>query len=397
MKTIILYGAYDRYNYGDVLMPILFQEYAIGKSKEKFKFLHIALTKADMRQCGGFSTLSISEINNSFNVDYTVVVGGEILGTLYIDVASNTWNYSKKITLFIYKVCRKLFPDMLNRLLSTYYKSGSLFPYMLSDKKYGTTIYNTVGGNFEHLKNGRLQKAKEIVSKSGYFSNRSITDAIIFKKKYGIKCMAYPDSVVVLSKLFPKKRLEKNIRNFCYNFIQSNNRYFIFQSNFKTRPSQYEHIANCIKNICKKNKVKCVLLPIGYAEGHNDVQVLSGLKKYCTDETVMFEKLNIYETAYFISNATAFCGTSLHGSITALSYGVPHCAWMKSSYKPIKFITDWETSNYPFADMGSLVSVVTSLIENEENRAQCLSRSEKLISLAEENFDNIISIINGES
>jgi hypothetical protein len=65
-----------------------------------------------------------------------------------------------------------------------------------------------------------------------------------------------------------------------------------------------------------------VLLPLGYCHGdHEFLQSLSrrsnGALKYADTDSV-FDMLSI------IAAADVFAGTSLHGNITAFSFGIPH-------------------------------------------------------------------------
>ncbi|WP_312779282.1 polysaccharide pyruvyl transferase family protein, partial [Escherichia coli] len=84
-----------------------------------------------------------------------------------------------------------------------------------------------------------------------------------------------------------------------------------------------------------------VLLPIGYASGHDDVIFLREVQKLAKTELKLEYELNIWEIMYFLSHSQSFYGTSLHGIITAMSFGVPHFCIDKRIEKITSFVQTW--------------------------------------------------------
>ncbi len=72
------------------------------------------------------------------------------------------------------------------------------------------------------------------------------------------------------------------------------------------------------------NEYDVVLLPIGYASGHDDVLFLNKVQNISGGKYFLENDLNVWEIMYLIIKSEAFYGTSLHGVITAMSFGVPH-------------------------------------------------------------------------
>lgn len=56
MKSINIIGAFDRYNYGDLLFPIIIEEYIKKYNCElikKYKLEYYALVQSDLSKVGG--------------------------------------------------------------------------------------------------------------------------------------------------------------------------------------------------------------------------------------------------------------------------------------------------------------------------------------------------------
>lgn len=85
-----------------------------------------------------------------------------------------------------------------------------------------------------------------------------------------------------------------------------------------------EELSNKLKALSKSLECKIVLLPIGYASGHDDYYFLKKINKLIPDCTTLAYNLNVWEILYIIKNSKAYIGTSLHGAIIAMSYSVPH-------------------------------------------------------------------------
>ena len=104
---IALVGAFDRYNYGDILMPIIMHNQIIDNLNIKnVEFSYYGLFESDMSKCKGYSTKALSELKNN-DVDVIIFVGGEILTSRYTGMYLNTLN--NKLKIFYFKSMRRLF------------------------------------------------------------------------------------------------------------------------------------------------------------------------------------------------------------------------------------------------------------------------------------------------
>ena len=81
---------------------------------------------------------------------------------------------------------------------------------------------------------------------------------------------------------------------------------------------------------------------------------------------------NIFDLMNIISNASCYCGTSLHGLITSMSFGVPRVALLPSLRKQINYMKTWDLPHMPKGispeNLMSAVEVAMST-SNEELQA----------------------------
>jgi ADP-heptose:LPS heptosyltransferase len=85
---------------------------------------------------------------------------------------------------------------------------------------------------------------------------------------------------------------------------------------------EIEHIVATLQEIRKKLKIEIVLLPI--TKCWDDHCILKEIQHRSQSSFYLFDNnLSIYETGFILSKATLYVGSSLHGAITAASFGNP--------------------------------------------------------------------------
>ena len=154
MKSINIIGAFDRYNYGDLLFPIIIEEYIKKYNCElikKYELEYYALVHSDLSKVGGKKTKALSDLYNK-NVEkgsYLIVSGGDVLaariGNMDIDLCKSFKEMIYKKTL------RKLqgienFEKKSKRLFDI----DSSFPWVVDERVFNgnlKVIYNAVGGS----------------------------------------------------------------------------------------------------------------------------------------------------------------------------------------------------------------------------------------------------------
>lgn len=392
---IALVGAFDRYNYGDILMPIIMHNQIMTNLNLKnIDFSYYGLFKSDMSECKGYSTDALSELKNK-EVDVIIFVGGEVLTSRFTGMYLNT--LSNKIKIFYYKSMRRLFNSFTENICRKKTNLDYLKPWIPNKNNFKTNklIYNTVGGDLFFGTN--KDNITSVIVNINSFDYVSIRESQTYNSVKSIRkdVFMFPDSVIAISKYISEKEIEKNISKAKKEFIDGLGSYFVLQVNKIIGLKNIETLTDEILKIEGKNDTKCILLPIGYAQGHEDTVPLSMINnKINNEKTIYFDYNNIYETLYILSHATLYIGTSLHGAITAISYGIPHFALTNKIKKLDDFLETWDTTDIIYSDIDKLSENYEKVSQNYNKfKKKVELQKEKMIKLVDENFQNINKII----
>ena len=188
-------------------------------------------------------------------------------------------------------------------------------------------IFNTVGGKPSH-------KEKAMVVDSDYISVR---DDRTFKYIAGYSNpKLVPDSVLLASAVIDDEFFEGVIRQEIRDKLSAD--YISVQAcPYKVKFSANQMVME-LERFTKIHGGEVVLLPIGYASGHDDSIFLEKVNKIANGKFLLLDNLNVWEIMYVISRSKAFFGTSLHGVITAMSFLVPHYSINDSIEKLTSFL-----------------------------------------------------------
>ena len=392
---IALVGAFDRYNYGDILMPIIMRNQIIDNLNIKnMEFSYYGLFESDMSKCKGYSTQALSKLKNK-DVDVIIFVGGEILTSRYTGMYLNTLN--NKLKIFYFKSMRRLFNSFTENICRKKTGLDYLKPWIPNKNDFKTKkiIYNTVGGDlFFGTDNENVTSVIDNINSFDYISIRE-SQTYNAVKSIRKDIFLFPDSVVSISKYISEQEIEKNISKSKKDFIDGFGKYFVLQVNKIIGLKNIESLTEEILKIEDKYDVKCILLPIGYAQGHEDTVPLSMINhKINNKKTVYFDYNNIYETLYILKNATLYIGTSLHGAITAISYGIPHFALTNKIKKLVDFLETWGTTDIIYSDVDKISDNYEEIAQNYiDFKRKVETERKKMIKLVDENFKKINQII----
>ena len=395
MKKIALIGAFDRDNYGDILMPIVFEEY-MNKFHSDFysnlTFKYYGLKESNMQYLGGKNTISLSSINMEIDdMLALVLVGGAILPCRYGDMFIHLQENPKLIKC--YKILDKFIRPLFDLYCKNKLNGKNIRPWLIDQFDNKIIIYNTVGGSLTKRK--LLLCKKKIINalnKASYISVRDIKTKYYLDRN-SIENRLYPDSVVILSKIISDEMIMKNVGKEKQHQVKKLGKYIVIQMNAKVGLSLVNEIKEEIEKLYDKYKISCVLLPIGRAPGHEDQLPLQQLDEQLSTPHYMPETNNVFETIYLIKNAVMYCGTSLHGAITSISYCIPHTALTNKIPKLNAFLNTWNTTPIKNTEPKQLIETYEQLLKVENLKETMISKRDELQKLAIENFENINEII----
>ncbi len=380
--VIALVGAFDRYNYGDVVMPIILKmciENMLPATNEvEFKFY--SLSKSEMEYTGGYNTLMLKDLYLN-PCEIVIFVGGEILTSRYTGMYLNVQVSKGKI--FAYKLARRLFPNITENRCRSLLGGKSLKPWIIDKDTIhcDKLIYNTVGGDlyFGTTYNNKAEVGNDL-KKIDYISVREEA-SYNSVKQINDKAVLCPDSVILISEVFNDSLIMGHISSDIVETIKQMSKYIVFQVNKIEGRGNVNVIADQLEQLHNKTGLNIVLLPIGYAQGHEDNFILRKVYNKLDMNYVFMPKFNnVYETAYIISNSMLYIGTSLHGAITAISYNIPHMALTTNIKKLMDFLSTWKTTPIICTEICDLSENAVSIINNYQEAVDmvtCSSQSMK--------------------
>ena len=386
-EKIALYGAYDRYNYGDNLMPILLKMYLKKYYPEKLvdsEFINVSISDSDLSVYSCFPTRSISSVIAELTKgDSIIVVGGEVL------CAPNA-------TLFLHMPKPKLLNDFyikLNRLpvIRMFFRKWADFQYRAPwDYPYlpdanvladGVNVkYNTVGGGLDSLS---VIDKKDLTSRLVNAKYISVRDKRTLNKLAAVDDVKlYPDSAFIMSDLCSEEFLIKNVRDDILSYVKK--QYVVFQAAPSKLGGSLDHIVKNLTALHAVNNKQILLLPIGYAAGHDDFYILNKIHQKISHITDIKVELNVWEIMYLIKHSDFYMGTSLHGVITAMSFGRPHFGINEAIQKLDAFLADWSIPPfdhcYPVSDIEKIPNIISSI-----NELELSNNAKRIVSLVKEN------------
>lgn len=392
LKKIVLYGAFDRYNYGDNIMPILFQMFVEKYAKhilEEFEFEFAAISQSNLSHYLCKETKSINELTQSLPANSViVVVGGEVLctknQTLYLHMQGSSLYH------FALKIFRKVLPALFAKFADTRYSAQWEYPFIPPKKAFSqpvNIVFNTVGGDVQNLTQTELADVSARFANASYFSVRDVRTYEEISPLYKDTVLA-PDSAYIMSDLLAQSDLEARIDD---TFVeQLPVQYVVFQAAPGKVGCSANKLTLLIDDLASRLNKKVVLLPIGYASGHDDHQLLNKVHRALPKQTVLLHDLNIWQIMYVIKNAELFLGTSLHGVITAMSYSVPHYGINPLVQKLDAFLQEWSVAPfnqcYDIIELPNLPSLVT-----KESSEKLKTKSNQNIALVKANYHALLA------
>jgi hypothetical protein len=391
-KKILMVGATDRFNYGDLLFPIVTREALLTFAREdeiELEFYNFATKKTDLKKYGAYPTESFSRFfrkcGQSDSAYHVIVVGGGVLAVdwmiLYSMVSYPVYLLQTKK---FYKVSkfRKLYQKYVLRPKSD-------FPFVYERKKFPgikTLSYNSVGDTYD-APPGLLE---QIEKHADYFSVRTQADFDTANFIENIRLV--PDSAILMSDFWVKDHLKEKLNK---NFEIPTENYLFFQLNKVHLSYGIDEICLELEKIYHETGLKIILCSIGTALKHDDHIALSKLASGLSVPNKLYAGLTIWEIMYLIANAEIYVGTSLHGLITAMSFGIPYVGF-ESVRKQKNFMDTWSIEELKQAStvltMSERVSAVMS--QEQENLKQKIEhRTKELKSLVWESMSNMYKLI----
>jgi polysaccharide pyruvyl transferase len=335
VRRISQLGTFDVENYGDLLYPIVLRQLFTTPVDA------YSLLPGDAPLRAGYQTESITTLIHSHAPSTLVVGGGDLLRTDADLVAkhygrnSRTSSKSLRRSIGLGGYAGYVLRDKLPRLEASdfyarnfrarwmNYRAAGPFIIDPRDLPQGSVVAYVSCGVPHEFSPAETENVKRALDGACRISVRDEASAEKLRRT-GVSQTVHvaPDMCVMLSHRLRRENLAGRGERTLARFGISVGRPLLC---FQTQPypgfSEDEILAQ-LKRYREKHHADVVLLPLGYCHGdHEFLRSLSrrsnGMLKYVDTDSVV-DMLSI------ISAADLFVGTSLHGNITAFSFGIPH-------------------------------------------------------------------------
>lgn len=327
-NNILIIGAFDRYNYGDLLFPLIIEKQLETYDRD-FTVQFFGIVKSDLSPLGGKPTASIREFYRTCNTGEghtsIIVAGGEAVAVTWNSLLLALSGLFKRTHRFHHRIGRMI---DLNALAKWVLGGKTDLPFVFTKEDFtrvDRVILNSLGGSeLDPAMFNRFPLLADQFRQADYFAVRD--RATVEKlRRYGIATQLYPDSAILMVKFFPEKALASRVSPMVRAYVTENRRqYVFFQMKDNHAKKKERFIAEQLDQITASNELSLCFCPIGKALNHDDQRALRRIAPYLKKMPRVFDNVSIWDIMYLIAHARVYMGTSLHGAITAMSYAVPY-------------------------------------------------------------------------
>ena len=322
-------GTFDVENYGDLLYPIVFR--------------HLLKTKDPNLQVKQYSPLPGVEtepIRSLFQdgraAPRTLVIGGgDILRTDW-DLVAQHYGRSSRLTQkrlrhaigsgaalgYTLSKSTNFFAKRFRKRWLDYPAAGPFLIHPDALPKQTTVAYVSCGVPHE-FPSDQVHEVRETLEHASFIALRDEQSAEKLVAA-GVNCelRVAPDLIVTLSDQFDRSELSIHARKTLSRFgVREDLPILCFQS--QPYPGFLEDdILRELRRYKQRRNVEVVALPLGYC--HGDHEFLQSLAKQSNGMVKYADVNSIFDMLAIIAASDVFVGTSLHGNITAFSFGIPH-------------------------------------------------------------------------
>lgn len=353
MNDIILYGAFDRHNYGDLLFPLIMERVINDQFPEK-KVLIAGLINSDLSSYGAKETITIKKALKISKNDATLILaGGDVVACDW----QSAYGYLLPKSLFpLYeRIACYYFPKFTQYLTSRLVGLTSDLPFNLSRNDIGTSrkvIYNSVGatGVSNVTKERDIYALYKLMNETDFVSVRDKFSQYQLERVGCSTPKLAPDSATIMSSYITIDELEQKSSFATKNLIETHiEGYIVFQISQGHVRGKEKAFAEALSQTSKAFNLPIVFIAIGNAAGHNDVIGINKVASLLASDIPYSTYLegNIFDLMIIIRNSSCYCGSSLHGLITSMSFGVPRVALLPTLRKQINYMKTWDLPHMP--------------------------------------------------
>lgn len=302
MNRLHSLSASDRFNYGDLLFPLVLE------ASTNAPITHLALTKSDLSSIGGRPTEAVG-VTTLTTGSSLIIAGGDVLTSNWYGAL---WQLRPRREDLLFRAAFKTLPrQVLTNFARRRFGSDWGSPFVAPEElcKAVPVVYNAVGGSdFLTLPAaGQSSIARDLKAASFISVRDSNTRNALIKAE--VESHLYPDSVAAMrhhgwqttALTHPQRIVFQASSHWIRNNLQST----------------IEHLT-----LLQQEGWEIAFVPIGLAGGHSDLSAYASLRSQLSNITLLPHS-SLDEVRESICSGAVFAGSSLHGHITAVACGRP--------------------------------------------------------------------------
>ena len=345
-------------NFGDLLYPIIFQK-LVAKEGIRSAVVPLSFFQGAAPSAAGYEVQGIRTVLKSRRQVFSrlVIGGGDILRT---DVDTLATHYQSQLAArmrdhFWMRMKKRIFgkSHLTNEFNKTVAGYSPIAPFILDRANHpnvGPIAYCSCGVPFRfHPKD--FPAIRAAFEAAAFVYVRDSPSAAKLREAGGTRDIEVsPDLIVTLSDFADKdEERRKGIALLASHGVDTKKDIICFQSCPQT-PEKEAQLLEQLTTLKKKSEAEIILLPMGYC--HGDDLFLQNLAERSNGDLVCVNTRSIHAIISVIAACKLFVGTSMHGNITAFSYGIPHLfgpipvAKIEGFLNAVKLDTDFQLESW---------------------------------------------------
>lgn len=344
---LLLFGAFDRHNFGDMLFPHLMTALLPGHAYE-----YVGLAGRDLTAFGGQRVRPLAEVVAEHPA-HLIHVGGEILACdAYQSAVMLLGPGQAKAAIARYDNDPLAAAAWAARQLGT----SRRIPYVAgNDGSAGLLIFNAVGGvEWTLMTPAQRDEVKAALACADWVSVRDdLTQSALLAE--GIPASLCPDPAVMLQVCFGalirQRQQQGEVKSVREHFAQG---YMACQFSVDFgNDTSLDALAQAFSTMAAETGLGLVLFRAGAAPWHDDPDLYEKVRRKLHKASVhVFRSLGLWDICALIAASRGVVSSSLHGRIVALAYGLPRVslASPQQAHRPDKvaaFAETWEPEAIP--------------------------------------------------
>lgn len=349
----VLFGAFDRHNFGDMLLPHVLDRLLAGRPLR-----HAGLAERDLTPFGGHRVDTLARIAAQPGPPpaHLIHVGGEILccegweaAVMLLPPVPAAQAATK---LGVHAEARRAWAraQLGTDALAPYTAPPALFPASTA------ILYHAIGGiDLDRREAGlRAEVLDKLRAAAGVSVRDARTRAILAAN--GIAARLVPDAAALVAALFGDAIRQRARRGeparalaaFAHGYLAVQ-----FSADFGD-DTTLDTLAAGLDRAARASGCGIVLFRAGAAPWHDDPRVYARLAQRLSAPPLLLRSLDIWDICAVIAHARAYAGSSLHGRIVAMAFGLPRLnlafpGQAPAASKAAAFAECWESAGAPGA------------------------------------------------